>query len=48
MRAMSLGLIKGRMDQVVDKIDVTWVQPRVLDKEQLKLLKSQMESWTEK
>ena len=31
MRALSLGLVKGSIDQVDKKIFVSWVQPRVLD-----------------
>jgi len=38
MRAMSLGLIKGIMDEVEQVIYVKWVQPRVLDAEQQKQL----------
>jgi 26S proteasome regulatory subunit N9 len=48
MRAMSLGLLKGTMDEVQQEISVTWVQPRVLDKDQLALLRSQLDGWTEK
>jgi hypothetical protein len=32
MRALSLKLIKGTMDQVDQTVDVQWVVPRVLDK----------------
>jgi 26S proteasome regulatory subunit N9 len=46
MRAMSLGLIKGIIDQVESTVEVSWVQPRVLNKEQLKLLSAQLESWS--
>ena len=48
MRAMSLGLIKGSMDQVQQTVDVTWIQPRVLGKPQISLLHQQLDSWTEK
>jgi len=46
MRAMSLGLIKGSMDQVDQIVSITWVQPRVLDKQQLSVLSQQLEGWT--
>ena len=36
MRSFSLGLCKGSIDQVDGTVRVTWVQPRVLDKAQLK------------
>jgi hypothetical protein len=48
MRAMSLGLMKGVMDEVAGTIDVTWVQPRVLNQEQLQLLCSQLDTWAER
>ena len=37
MRALSLGLVKGTIDQVDGKVNITWVQPRVLDKKQVKI-----------
>jgi 26S proteasome regulatory subunit N9 len=48
MRAMSLGLLKGTMDEVDGIVNITWVQPRVLDKDQVGLLCKQLESWTER
>jgi len=38
MKALSKGLVKGHIDQVEQTINLTWVQPRVLDKEQLKTI----------
>ena len=35
MRALSLGLVKGSIDQVAGAVSVTWVQPRVLDRGQV-------------
>jgi 26S proteasome regulatory subunit N9 len=48
MKALSLGLIRGSMDEVDGTIDVSWVQPRVLDTQQLQLLSSQFQTWGEK
>ena len=48
MRAMSLGLIKGTINQVDQVVNVTWVQPKVLDKVQIGQLVNQIDSWTEK
>ena len=31
MRALSLGLVKGSIDQIDKNIFISWVQPRVLD-----------------
>jgi len=45
MRAFSLGLIKGTIDQIDQSVSITWVQPRVLDKDQLAILGSQLETW---
>ena len=35
MRALSLGLVKGVIDEVDQKVHMTWVQPRVLNTEQV-------------
>ena len=45
MKAMSLKLIKGIVDQVDAVVSVTWVQPRVLDKAQIAALGSRMQEW---
>jgi len=47
MRALSLGLIKGSIDQVDQRVHVTWVQPRVLDLAQIASMKTKMDSWAE-
>lgn len=48
MKALSLNLIKGKIDQVNQSIKVDWVQPRVLDRNQIKNLSVQLEGWHEK
>ncbi|CAM9785174.1 unnamed protein product, partial [Phaeothamnion confervicola] len=45
MRAMSLSLVRGVMDEVEQELHVTWVQPRVLDKEQLGHLVERLDAW---
>lgn len=45
MKAMSLGLVKGTIDQVTEKVHMTWVQPRVLDKQQITKMKERLEDW---
>lgn len=45
MRALSLGLIKGSMDQVEKSVTVSWIVPRVLNKEQLKALAGRFGEW---
>lgn len=48
MRALSLGLIKGSMDQVEQTVDVTWVMPRVLDETHMRQLASRFGEWAVK
>ena len=48
MRALSLGLIKGSMDQVDGTVDVTWVMPRVLDSTQMSALADRFGEWAVK
>jgi len=48
MRALSLGLIRGRMDQVEKTVHVTWVMPRVLDTTQIKALCERFGQWAVK
>ena len=48
MKALSLGLIKGHIDQVSQIVLVTWVQSRILDKVQINNLRDRLTDWTEK
>lgn len=45
MRALALNLIKGTMDEIAQTIQVTWVMPRVLNKEHIALVAGQLEGW---
>jgi 26S proteasome regulatory subunit N9 len=42
----SLDLIRGSLDQVDSTLDVKWVQPRVLDHDQLATLSKQFNEWS--
>lgn len=48
MRALSLKLIKGTMDQVEQSVDVTWVMPRSLDNKQMSELAARFGEWAVK
>jgi len=45
MKALSLNLVKGEIDEVEKKVNLSWVQPRVLDKQQIDQLKVRLEDW---
>jgi 26S proteasome regulatory subunit N9 len=48
MRALSVKLIKGSIDQVNQTLQVTWVLPRVLNPEQLVDLAGRYGEWAAK
>ena len=45
MRGLSLGLMKGYLDQFDQSATFTWVQPRVLKKDQVGKMGVRVESW---
>jgi len=45
MKALSLGIVKGSIDQVEEIAPLHWVQPRVLDKQQLEVIKGRIAEW---
>lgn len=48
MKALSLGIIKGSIDEVGQSVTIDWVQPRVLDRSQLMDLRASIHSWKER
>lgn len=48
MKALSLKLVKGNINEVAQTVQVTWVQPRVLSREHIEMLCDQLGVWTDK
>lgn len=44
----SLKLIRGSLDQVEEKVYISWVQPRVLSREQIGGLAMRLDQWVQK
>jgi len=45
MKALSLGLLRGTIDQVDEVAYITWVQPKVLDMKQVGALRQRLIEW---
>merc|ERR1711916_146442 len=45
MRALSLKLIRGSLNEVEQQISIDWVQPRVLTHEQIGFMKERVGEW---
>merc|ERR1712059_82118 len=45
MKALSQGLVRGRIDEVQSTVSLTWVQPRVLDQSQLSSMMQKIGTW---
>ncbi|KAK0064537.1 26S proteasome non-ATPase regulatory subunit 13 [Biomphalaria pfeifferi] len=43
MKALSLGLVRGSIDEIEQKCHMTWVQPRVLDRKQIASMQVRLE-----
>jgi len=48
MKAMSLELIKGTIDEVIQVVHVDWVKPRYLNKGHLEIMAKKMNDWEQK
>eukprot|EP01103_Thecamoeba_quadrilineata_P012218 TRINITY_DN3097_c0_g1_i1.p1 TRINITY_DN3097_c0_g1~~TRINITY_DN3097_c0_g1_i1.p1 ORF type:complete len:387 (-),score=80.72 TRINITY_DN3097_c0_g1_i1:58-1218(-) len=46
MKALSLKVVKGTIDQVEQNVYFTWVQPRVLNLEQVANMKTRLKDWS--
>lgn len=45
MKALSLGLLKGAIDQVAQVAQIHWVQPKVLDLTQIEGMRNRLKDW---
>jgi 26S proteasome regulatory subunit N9 len=45
MRALSLGLLKGSIDQISQTISISWVQPRIINQTQIANMKQKLVEW---
>lgn len=48
MRAMSLGLVEGKIDSISSSVDITHVAPRVLTPDELAGLQGHLKRWVGK
>lgn len=48
MKALSIGLLKGSIDEVNQVVQISWVQPRVLDRKQISNMKDRLSEWCDK
>jgi 26S proteasome regulatory subunit N9 len=48
VKAMSLGLIRGHIDEVENKLVVDWIQPKYLDSEKITILHDRIGNWIQK
>lgn len=45
MKALSLGLLRGQIDQVAEVARINWVQPKVLDMKQIENMRGRLKDW---
>ncbi|KAK5072835.1 26S proteasome regulatory subunit [Lithohypha guttulata] len=45
MKALSLGLLRGKIDQVAEIARINWVQPKVLEKTQIDGMRQRLKEW---
>ena len=45
MKALSLGLLRGKIDQVAEVARINWVQPKVLERTQIEGMRQRLKEW---
>lgn len=45
MKALSLGLLRGSIDQVAEVARINWVQPKVLERSQIDGMRERLKEW---
>ena len=45
MKALSLGLLRGKIDQVDQMAKINWVQPKVLERTQIEGMRTRLKEW---
>lgn len=45
MKALSLGLLRGKIDQVAEVARINWVQPKVLERSQIEGMRVRLKEW---
>jgi 26S proteasome regulatory subunit N9 len=45
MKAMSLELVKGSIDEVDKTVHIEWIMPRYLNKEHMQILADRLGEW---
>ncbi len=45
MKAMSLDLIKGEIDEIEKVVKITWMKPRILDAQRIQIMKDTIDRW---
>lgn len=47
MKSMSIGLIKGIIDQIDQVVRITWTKPRQLTMDKIKVMREKLNGWQE-
>jgi len=48
MKAMSLSIVRGSIDEAKQTVEISWIRPRYLNKEHLQVLVGKMKEWETK